>query len=123
MKGPRIIFKDDRDSGVGRGAHLHAGHFRPEMARVIYEAGRTAPHGVKAIVISEAWRSIRETRDLHKEGRAFDLSLNVVEGDFAARKASGDDWGNRLRMKLGPDYDIKVHGSGANLHIHIELDP
>lgn len=123
-KGPRVVFKDDRDSAIGRGAILYGGHFRPEMALILMEATRTAPRGVETIVVSEAWRNIRERRDLHKELRAFDLSLNLVPGaNLAARQAMGDDWANRLRLRLGPDYDVIVHGEGGNLHIHVELDP
>jgi hypothetical protein len=124
MKGPRIVFKDDRDSRVGRGCHLHAGHFRPEMAKVIYEAALTAPREADVMVVSEGWRHIRDSRDLHEEGRAFDLSLNIVTGlSFDQRKTMGTEWSNRLRAKLGRDYDVIVHGDGGNLHIHVELDP
>lgn len=120
--GPRIVIKDDRDSAIGRGCVLYAGHFRPELACIPYWAAHTAPDGVETVVISEGWRDIRESRDLHEELRALDLSLNVIPGDFAARMAAGQKWAERLRVKLGPDYDVIVHGQGSNLHIHAELD-
>lgn len=126
MRGPRVIFKDDRDSSIGRGAVLYGGHFRPEVARIVYVAAQVAPDQVTEIVVSEAHRNIRDTRDLHEEGRAFDFSLNV-EGlghlAFEDRRAIGQEWAMRMSANLGPDYTVIVHGEGANLHIHAELDP
>lgn len=121
--GPRIIFKDDRDSSIGRGCVLYAGHMRPEAAVIVYEAAQTAPDELEQIVISEGWRQIRPYRDLHEELRAFDLSLNGIHGDHTTRLDVGLAWAVRLREALGPDYEIVVHGSGTNLHLHCELDP
>ncbi len=121
--GPRIIIKDDRDSSIQRGCVLYAGHFRPELACIIYHAAQTAPHEVSAIIVSEGWRKIRDSRDLHEELRAFDLSLNVISGDFGERRQVATSWADRMRKRLGEDYEIIVHGKDANLHIHVELDP
>ena len=121
-QGPRVIFKDDRDSAIGRGAILFGAHFRPEVAAIIKAAADTAPHYLDEITVSEAWRDIRDTRDLHEEARAFDLSLHgLVEGDAGERHAQ--DWAQRIRDVLGADYTVVVHGEGSNRHIHIELDP
>lgn len=121
--GPRIIFKDDRDSSIQRGAVMYGAHFRPEMALIYYHAAQTAPTGLKTMVVSEGYRKIRDTRDLHQELRGIDLSLNTIEGDEAERRSQGTFWATRLQEALGPDYTVIVHGAGRNLHIHIELDP
>jgi hypothetical protein len=121
--GPRIIFKDDRDSSIGRGCILYAAHLRPEVIAIVRAAALEAPEGLEVITISEGWRDIRERRDLHEEARAFDISLNGIPGPDEIREAVGDDWGARIAKRLGGDYDVIVHGEGSNLHIHVELDP
>lgn len=125
MDSVRIIFKDDRDSSIGRGAVLHAAHFRPEMAEVIYVMAHTAPHGTDHIVVSEGFREqTRESLDLHARRQAFDFSLNLWPGfSYAQRESIGREWAARARALLGPDYDIVIHGSGLNLHVHVEFDP
>ena len=123
-KGPRIIFKDDRDSGVGRGCVLYAGHLREEVIGMIRVAAQVAPDLIdNTMVVSEGYRSIRPTRDLHEELRAFDISFNQIQGDYEVRRKVGIEWSDRIRRRLGFGYDLKVHGVGTNLHLHIELDP
>lgn len=120
----RIIFKDDRDSQVGRGCVLYAGHFRPEVIAIVYCAALEAPETKDGeIVVSEGYRDIRNSRDLHEELRAFDFSLNGVNGDHDFRAAVGVQWADRTNRRLGPGYHTAVHGIGSNLHMHIELDP
>ena len=127
----RIIFKDDRDSSIGRGCILNLAHLRPEVIVMVRAAAATAPiMDGNYILISEGWRSIRERRDLHKEGRAFDVSLNNVVGgeDYARRLVIGRAWGQRTSELLnitefGRTYQIEVHGTGTNLHMHMEMDP
>ncbi len=103
---------------------LYGGSLRPEVIRIVYVAaqtsrGQTGPH----IVVSEGYRKIRDTRDLHQELRAFDISLNTLPGDFEERERRGTEWAERMKAELGPDYTVIVHGGGHNLHIHVELDP
>ena len=132
--GPRVIFKDDRDSSVKRGCHLYGGHFRPEMAIIPYVVAKTAPEQLESVVFTEGFRAIREWRDLHNELRALDVSLNGIEptalmGDLdndelmRHRRRVGIKWADRIRKILGSDYHVVVHGDGFNCHIHIELDP
>lgn len=124
--GPRIVFKDDRDSAVGRGAVLFWGHFLDGPRQIIIAAAQTAPAFVdNVMLVSEGWRHVREARDLHRELRAFDFSLNRLAGvsGFSHRKIAGEAWATRMRAVLGPGYDIEVHGEGENLHLHAELDP
>ena len=94
------------------------------MARVLHAAGTTAHGSWPEFVVSEGWRpKVRPTRDLHTEGRAWDLSLNHVPGVELERRMAGEAWADRMRKALGPDYQVIVHGEGRNLHVHVELDP
>lgn len=127
----RIIFKDDRDSRIGRGCILNLAHLRPEVIIMVRAAGAMAPvMDGNYMLVSEGWRSIRERRDLHKEGLAFDVSLNNVVGgeEYNRRKVIGEAWGQRTSERLnlsefGVTYQIEVHGTGSNLHMHMEMDP
>ncbi len=122
-KGPRILFKDDRDSSIGRGCVLYAAQLRPEVIAIVTACARTAPTlRSDTMIVSEGYRSIREKRDLHKESRAFDISCNQIP-DEAKREEIARDWAIRIRSDLGPDYEVIPHGAGANFHLHIELDP
>lgn len=122
-KGPRIVFKDDRDSSIGRGCVLYAAQLRPEVIAIVIACAKAAPPlRDNMMVVSEGYRSIREKRDLHKESRAFDISCNQIP-DEAKREELGRVWARRIEHELGPDYDVIAHGEGANFHLHIELDP
>ncbi len=120
--GPRVIFKDDRDSAIGRGAILYGAHFRAEVSKIVYVVAQTAPHHLDVVVISEGWRDTRDTRDLHEESRALDVSLRDMPGGEIGSQMA-ESWCHRLRDTLGPDYDVQSHGDGDNWHLHIELDP
>ncbi len=123
-QGPRIHFKTDDQSSIGRGAVMRAGHFRPEMARILWAVGVTADPMWTDVTISEGDRpKTRKGRDLHPELRALDVSLNHSHGDVSTRRKEGEAWAERIRDLLGPDYEWEVHGKGRNLHLHIELDP
>lgn len=124
MRGPRLIFKTDAESSIGRGCVTYGGHFRPEMARVLHVACMTADPLWSEITATEGWRpKLRASRDLHPEGRAWDLGLNHIDGDEELRRREGEIWAGRMRKELGPDYQVIVHGEGRNLHVHVELDP
>lgn len=122
-KGPRIIFKSDADSSIGRGCVLYMAHLRPEVIAIVSACARTAPTlRSDTMIVSEGHRAIRKGRDLHKELRAFDISCNQIP-DEAKREELAGDWAIRIRTVLGPDYDVVPHGHGSNFHLHIELDP
>ena len=124
MKGPRILFKTDDQSSIGRGCVTYGGHFRREIAHILWVAARTADRSWESITVSEGWRPQDDDgRDLHPELRAFDFSLNHIDGDEDDRWRAGKEWVARMRILLGPDYQIQLHGKGRNLHIHVELDP
>ena len=123
----RIIFKRDSESQVGRGAVTYGAHFRPEMALILEKAAYTAPHEdleLGEMWVTEGWRNIRTSRDLHKELRAFDISCTRIKAQHhPMRYTIADAWAQRLRKALGPSYQVVLHGGESNLHLHIELDP
>jgi len=121
VHGPRIIVKDDRDSSVGRGCVLFAAHFRQGLSDIPRLAATCAPFSTQEVWLTEGWREIRPSRDMHKELCAFDITFRMP-GGVRANKGEYDQAASRMRIFLGRDYDIVVHGSGANEHIHIEWD-
>jgi hypothetical protein len=120
--GPRIHVKNDSESSIGRGCILHGAHFRPEIAKIVWSASRAAPPRTETLVLSEGYRDIRHTRDMHEELRALDITFRLgadmlpTLDEYAAVVA-------RMKALLGPDYDVLVHGENSNRHIHCELDP
>ncbi len=127
-RGPRIIFKDDRDSNIGRGCVIYQGMLRPEIMCMVEAAAETAPDGMEEMHVSEGHRSIRDSRDLHEELRAWDISarglpaIGAANNEVTQSKHMGV-WANRIQEQLGPAYTVVVHDTGSGLHIHIELDP
>lgn len=121
--GPRVIFKDDRDSSIGRGAFMRGGHFRPEMAIIIWAMAASAPAGLSEIVVTEGWR---DGDGLHPQLRALDFRMIYEElapmslGEIAGFSQA---WVRRAGDLLGPDYQVILHGQGSNFHAHWELDP
>lgn len=123
--GLRVIFKRDEESSVGRGAVLFRAHFRPEMALIIYWALNSAPEELGSEMwVTEGFRNIRNTRDLHEECRAFDFDCTRIEAhSFADQHEIARMWGIFLQEELGPDYQVVLHGGEDSLHLHVELDP
>ena len=125
-RGPRIIMKDDRDSSIGRGCVVYPGMLRPEIICMVEAAAEAAPADMEEMHVSEGWRNVRSTRDLHEELRAWDISARgmpaVSHGPLTDEERLRS-WADRIQKKLGPAYTVVVHDSGSGLHIHIELDP
>lgn len=124
--GARIIFKRDSESKVGRGAVMYRAHFRPEMALILYWASYYAPEELQnnEMWVTEAWRSIRDSRDLHKECRAFDIDCTRIQSEsFKNKQDIARMWAMCLSEELGPDYEVILHGGRDGLHLHVELDP
>lgn len=123
--GPRFIVKRDSESSVGRGCDLRTAHFRPEMAAIIWACGQgcmSLDTRIKEVWITEGARSIRDSRDLHEELRAFDFTLRREDGTRSSEVVMRRV-GAVMGKLLGPDYQIIVHGEGLSLHIHAEIDP
>lgn len=122
-RGPRVYVKRDSESGVHRGAVLYGAHFRPRIARMVQaccDAVRELDLGDE-VWITEGWRFIRLTRDLHNTLDALDLTISkagikLSEGSYALVR-------DRMSEKLGPGYDLIAHGDGPSHHIHAEWDP
>lgn len=128
--GPRIVFKDDRDSSIGRGAIMFWSHFVSPMSDLLVAMAQTAPALIdNTMVVSEGWRDIRTSRDLHEELRALDFPLNKLVGItvWGERQDAGLMWVERARAVLRPDlrpgFQFEVHGSGEGIHVHAEWDP
>jgi hypothetical protein len=123
--GIRIIFKRDSESSIGRGCILYRGHFRPEVIQILYFAALHAPGELgNEMWVTEGWRNIRDSRDMHEELRAFDLDcMRIVAENHPQRYSIAQAWGKNISDELGPDYQIILHGGETALHLHIELDP
>jgi hypothetical protein len=77
-----------------------------------------------AVWITEAWRKIRDTLDMHEMIAAFDFrTRNIVCDDYAHRVQLGTLWAERMQIQLGGNYDVVAHGAGDSFHIHAEFDP
>lgn len=130
-RGPRIIFKDDRDSSIGRGCVIYQGMLRPEIICMVTAAAETAPAGMEEMNVSEGWRFVRSDRDLHEELRAWDISARGVPAqDDDHLEVEMAEWAKHIRgyLSIGSEgyycsYTAVVHDTGSGLHIHIELDP
>ena len=128
-RGPRVIFKDDRDSSIGRGCVIYQGMLRPEIMCMVAAAAETAPAGMEEMNVSEGWRFVRSDRDLHEELRAWDISARGVPNECVPEakdrllRVAMIRWEERIQKHLGPAYTVVVHDTGSGLHIHIELDP
>jgi len=115
--GPRVIFKDDRDSSIKRGCVLYAWHFRPEMAAIVPAAVASAPLRAATIRFTEGWRPETRAGDDHTKCDAFDITVEMEDGTRATM-AQLDEMAWRMKLFLGPDYGYLVHGEGLGLHIH-----
>lgn len=123
--GVRIIFKRDYESKVGRGAVIYRAHLRPEMSLILYWAAYYAPEELNGEMwVTEGWRNIRESRDLHKECRAFDIDCTRIKtSSYSTSYVIAQKWAKSLSEELGSDYQIILHGGEKGLHLHVELDP
>lgn len=119
--GPRIYIKRDEESSIARGCQMYAAHFRPEIAIIPRIATAVAPFTCEEVWLTEAHRKIRDTRDLHEELCAFDITYHLTD-DFRPTKVEYGMAVDRMSIFLGPDYDILAHGVGDNLHIHCEYE-
>ena len=123
--GPRIYVKRDEESTIKRGCRLYGAHFRPEIAAIPHAACNVAHHAYPKFTecwLTEGFRDVREERDLHEEQRALDITFRT-QGGWRPTREEYDRVADGMRIVLGRDYDIQVHGKGDNLHIHCELDP
>lgn len=74
-------------------------------------------HGGRMAIVTSVREGSHMENSLHWWGRAVDLRAN----DLSSREQQ--DILEALRDQLGDDWDILLHGQGANIHYHIEYDP
>lgn len=67
-------------------------------------------------VITSANRP-KKPNSLH-HGFALDFRANHIH-----RRDRQDAILERIKAACGPDYDVILHGQGANIHYHVEFDP
>jgi len=73
------------------------------------------------VLVTQAYRS---DKSKHGSGEAFDIRIKNIIGfkGFVYNKKAAE-WAQKMRNKLGPDYDV-VYGDSEHLdHIHCEYDP
>jgi len=67
-------------------------------------------------VITSAFRP-KKPNSLH-HGFALDFRANHLHRQDQQATILG-----RIKDCCGPDYDVILHGQGANIHFHVEYDP
>jgi len=88
---------------------------RPEMMHVLTTARAIfVAHGAP-LTVTDMWRD--DPTSLHYHNLAVDLRAKNLS--YKQRKAILDG----LQTSLGTDYQVILHGTGANIHYHIEYDP
>jgi hypothetical protein len=97
---------------------VNARALRPEILTALFDAAEIyAAHGFVSVVTS-ANDSGHKEGSLHYKNLAVDLRTN-----FIANPATKTAIRNEIAARLGKDYDVILHGEGANNHLHIEWDP
>jgi len=113
------------DLRIKEGVVLKDGHFLPHMTAIIHAAIETAPVTTDGCVwITEGYRRIRETLDMHEQVAAFDFRCRNLDSiDAAGKIEAGHQWAARMQAALGDNYDVIAHGLGDAFHVHAEYDP
>lgn len=99
-------------------------HFSPEIRVMLDVVRETAPELTDNTVwITGAWRP---DNTKHGSGEAFDIRIKNVKGfntgTFAYNKIVAA-WVKRVKVRLGPDYDV-IYGNSKHMnHFHSEYDP
>ena len=111
-------------------AKLTSRHFDDECAtfyRCILDKWPETSDG--KVVITSGWRAPkRETQTFHDKCRAWDVrthNIRVKHSDLGARKTFLLNLAQRMKRRLGSDWDVAHHPELANTdseHLHFELD-
>ncbi len=99
---------------VNRGVDMS--RLQPEIWRICYNVADIFEEFGFPCVITSAYRPKRP-RSLH-HGYAVDMRANHIESETTQQSIL---W--RIKQAVGNDYDVILHGEGANIHYHIEYDP
>ena len=106
------------------GVVLCAQHLRPEISKILTAALLEAPTDLEMVTVTEGWRYMRDSRDLHNSFDAFDFSIRDIPATSASEQFEiAAKWTKRIRQHLGRDYDVVFHDAGTGWHIHVEFDP
>jgi hypothetical protein len=127
--GPQILIKDGP-----QGAFLFGGHFAdPFFCRMLEVMAETAPPlAGNVMVVTEGYRRARRDRDLHSELKAVDVRTSVDDPgrlgailgeELSERMVAGRGWADRIRARLGSEYDIVFGDAKHKDHLHGEHDP
>lgn len=110
LPAPTLCFKDH--------VVIYAGHFEPEITRILDVVRATAPmlgHGI--VWVTSANDSTKHVdTSLHYRNRAFDFRIYNIIGHRAVEARL---WAERIQATLGRNYDVIL----ALDHIHVEYDP
>jgi hypothetical protein len=121
--GPRIFLKRDHESSSGRGCELYAAHFAPHIALIAKAMADCAPGHVEMVCLTEGYRKIRETRDLHETLQALDCVGTDADGQRNVTPSEYRAWAARCAARTGNLYDWLAHDAGSGWHLHGEYDP
>jgi hypothetical protein len=121
--------------GGDTGCRVFFGHLaNPNVCRILAVAAKEAPELLgDVMIVTEGFRPHRTGQpSLHPELRAFDLRTGIdaptlrgaiVHHSRTHRLELAQLWADRMRLRLGTDYDV-VFGDDRHIdHIHVEYDP
>lgn len=74
-------------------------------------------HAGRHCIVTSVCDGQHMKNSLHWEGKAADLRANDLEEDVQLAILAD------IKEELGPNFDVILHGVGANIHYHIEYDP
>lgn len=93
-------------------------NIQPPIASRLFDiAGVFDKNGVECVITS-ARRAPVGKKSWHHFGLAVDCRANHISNRNVQLKILAE-----LIGLLGPEYDVILHGEGANIHYHIEHDP
>jgi len=115
-----------REIRVKDGVRFVGEHFSPESSQIIRVLYLVVPETVDGIMwITEGWRPARHSRDLHTDGKAFDIRIhNLIGRTHEERVSLARAWVQKARDSHdNPAYQFEIHGTtAAQFHIHAEYD-
>lgn len=93
-------------------------NIQPPIASKLFVIANVFERNGFECVITSARRAPVGSKSFHHFGLAVDCRANHIPSRNNRLKILAD-----LIHALGSDYDVILHGDGANIHFHIEYDP
>lgn len=116
-----------REIRVKEGVRFIGEHFSPEVSIILKALFNNCPGTTDGFMwITEGWRPARHPKDLHTQGRAFDVRIhNLLADTHAGRVLLAQGWVAASRLDIpNPAHQFEIHGATvAQYHIHAEYDP